>query len=308
MSLLSRFRKAIAALPGMGKVQDYFERHPRNAFLKFAHPGHFYSPIPDLVEIEGDQSRIYSPQTCNEDHGLNVRPNEQRALLTQFESYRDDCPFRRERKDLRYFSNNDYFSLSSALLLDNVLVHFRPKRIIEVGSGFSSAVMLDSNQHRSLGVEHFTFIDPYPKRLQGLINDSDRKTCRVIEQKVQSIPSILFDSLDANDLLFIDSSHVVKTGSDVLHLFFSIVPRLKPGVVVHIHDIYWPFEYPLDWLKQGICWNEAFLVKAFLQFNESFRIVLFNDYCFKELNAELQSCLNVTASNAGSSLFFQRVK
>jgi hypothetical protein len=157
-------------------------------------------------------------------------------------------------------------------------------------------------------VEQFTFIDPYPKRLQGLINDSDRKTCRVIEQKVQSIPSILFDSLDANDLLFIDSSHVVKTGSDVLHLFFSIVPRLKPGVVVHIHDIYWPFEYPLDWLKQGICWNEAFLVKAFLQFNESFRIVLFNDYCFKELNAELQSCLNVTASNAGSSLFFQRVK
>jgi hypothetical protein len=84
--------------------------------------------------------------------------------------------------------------------------------------------------------------------------------------------------LKANDILFIDSTHVSKTNSDVNYLFFEILPRLQTGVLVHIHDIFFPFDYPREWILEGRSWNEAYLLRAFLQYNPRFEIVLFNDY------------------------------
>ncbi len=291
----------------MQRVEEYFARNPRNPFLKFSPPGHFYSPIPDLKDIEKAKDRIYASDTCNELFGLDLRIEHQKDLLRKFQAYRQDCPFLKDTAGLRYFADNTYFSIASAVLLYNMLVHFRPKRVVEVGSGFSSAVMLDTNQSRALGIKQFTFIDPYPDRLNGLLTSEDRKHCRVIQENVQTIPDEVFESLEANDLLFIDSSHVVKSGSDVVHLFSRVIPRIKPGVIVHVHDVYWPFEYPIEWIRQGICWNETYLVKSFLQFNDQFRIFLFNDYCFKEQREELNACLQLPITDAGSSIFFQRV-
>lgn len=307
MSLKAAFSKVIEKLPGIDRMESYFARHPRNPFLRFSPPGHFYSPIPDLKDVEKSQDRIYASDTCNELHGLDLRMEYQRDLLRQFQEYRHDCPFVNAKTGLRYFPDNSYFSIASAVLLYNMLVHLRPKRVVEVGSGFSSAVMLDTNQYCALGVEQFTFIDPYPERLQGLLTSEDRKHCRVMQENVQTISDEVFESLEANDLLFIDSSHVVKSGSDVVHLFSRVIPRVKRGVVVHVHDVYWPFEYPIEWLRQGICWNETYLVKSFLQFNDQFKIVLFNDYCFKQLPEPLDECLKLPITDAGSSIFFQRV-
>ena len=296
----------VSRLPGYRRLQQYFGSRPCNPFLKFAAAGHFYSPIPELLEVERDRERIYPEPTPRTLPGIETCELAQRHLLDEFAEYLADCPFVGEQPARRYSPNNTFFSIASAVLLHGVLRHFRPQRIVEVGSGYSSAVMLDTNEFCQLGIEEFTFIDPYPERLQSLLTENDRKYCRVINQGVQSVPNSVFESLQENDLLFIDSSHVAKTGSDVVHLMTKIIPMLRPGVVVHVHDIYWPFEYPLAWLRQGIAWNEAYLLHAFLLLNSEFKIVLFNDFCFKHLPEQLKKCLPAF-DDAGSSLYFRRV-
>jgi hypothetical protein len=95
---------------------------------------------------------------------------------------------------------------------------------------------------------------------------------------LQHVPLHIFDQLEPRDILLIDSTHVSKLDSDVNYIFFEILPRLKPGIVVHLHDIYAGFEYPDTWVKEGRAWNESYLLRAFLQYNEHFRILLFVSY------------------------------
>ena len=133
-----------------------------------------------------------------------------------------------------------------------LLRRYCPKRIIEVGSGFSSALMMDSNDRFLDGSIRFTFIEPYPERLRSLLTEQDNGCMELLQTVVQNVPCEPFASLERNDILFIDSSHVAKIGSDVSnYLVFEILPRLKPGVVVHVHDVMWPFEYPKEWLMEG---------------------------------------------------------
>ena len=113
---------------------------------------------------------------------------------------------------------------------------------------------------------------------------------KIIERHVQQVPLDTFEKLQAKDILFIDSTHVSKTGSDVNHILFEILPRLKRGVLIHFHDIFYPFEYPKDWVFRGFNWNENYILKAFLMYNDLYEIKLFPDYlqkhhndCFKDL-------------------------
>ena len=155
--------------------------------------------------------------------------------------------------------------------------HFQPKNIVEVGSGFSSALMMDVNDLFFESNIQLTFIEPYPKnRLFPLMKGTIKKdTIKVLENKVQEVDFSLFESLEANDILFIDSSHTLKFGSDLSHLFFKIFPRLQSGVLIHLHDIFFPFEYPKEWLELGRAWNEAYFLRAFLMYNQCFEILLF---------------------------------
>ena len=148
-------------------------------------------------------------------------------------------------------------SSKQAIILYALLRRLRPKRIIEVGSGFSSALMLDSNDRFLDGSICSTFIEPYPERLRSLLTEHDKGRIELLQTAVQSVPRDVFAPPVTNDILFIDSSHVTKIGSDVNYLLFEILPRLKPGVVVHVHDVMWPFEYPKEWLMEGRAWNEA---------------------------------------------------
>jgi hypothetical protein len=133
---------------------------------------------------------------------------------------------------------------------------------MEVGSGFSSAVMLDTNDLFFSGKIAFTFVEPYPERLLSLMTGEDRSHQEMLVRPVQEVALERFASLRANDILFIDSSHVAKIGSDVVHLLTNVLPMLNRGVIVHFPDIFWPFEYPEEWILEGRAWNENYVLKA----------------------------------------------
>jgi hypothetical protein len=248
-------------------------------FLKFAPPGHFYSPIPDLAEIKRDRKIIFD-QSSQDLRGIRINKVGQLALGQDFASVYHELNFPdKKEKTHRFYFDNNYFSYGDAIALYGFLRVFKPQKIIEVGSGFSSAMILDVRDKFSLQDEmRLTFIEPFPQRLMSLLMENDQQTCQIIPRRVQDIPLDLFGDLDANDILFIDSSHTAKTNSDVLHMLFVVLPSLKPGVLIHFHDVLWPFEYPLSWLNEGRAWNEAYFVRAFLQDNEAYEIVFFNDY------------------------------
>jgi hypothetical protein len=129
----------------------------------------------------------------------------------------------------------------------------------------------------------------------------------VIGTRVQDVDLSTFDALEANDILFIDSTHVSKIGSDVNYMFFEVLPPLKPGVLIHVHNIFYPFEFPEVWALQGHAWNEAYLLRAFLQFNQRFQIVLFANYLVNFHLDELLKLLPKCAGNLGGNIWIRRV-
>jgi len=155
---------------------------------------------------------------------------------------------------------------------------------------------------------HFTFIEPYPDRLDLILRETDRAATRIITKPVQDIEPTLFDELQNNDFLFIDSSHVAKFGSDVNYLYFEILPRLQPGVIVHVHDIYWPFEYPLQSIRDGIAWNEAYLLRAFLCFNDKYDILFWTPYAGEKWRDEILARAPAYMKNTGASLWIRRIR
>lgn len=152
-----------------------------------------------------------------------------------------------------------------------MLQHFLPQKMIEIGCGFSSLVTAEVNRRFFGNTLEFSCIEPYPR--QFLVNGVEGIT-QLVQQKVEDVELSFFDRLGSGDILFIDSSHVSKVGSDVNYLFFEVIPRLRPGVLVHIHDLFLPDEYPKTWMiDQGRNWNEQYLTRAFLQYNNHFEIM-----------------------------------
>ena len=213
--------------------------------------------------------------------GIELNENEQISLLkTMAENYRT-IPFSDEKQpNLRYYYNNGFYCQSDGIFLHLMIRHFKPKRIVEVGSGFSSACMLDTNELFFDNSIRLTFIEPYPDRLYSLFKEKDKVQHKTIDSMLQNVDVALFDQLEPNDILFIDSTHVSKTDSDVNRVIFDILPRLKKGVLIHFHDIFFPFEYPKNWVLQwnGFGWNEDYILRAFLMYNDRYRIVMFNTF------------------------------
>lgn len=248
------------------------------AFVRDFPPGHFYSPLPDLAEVLQNAAAVFD-SSHRELKGVNLNENEQKRLLLILAKFYPDLPFKADRiPQHRYFLDNPFFSFGDGIILYSLMRCFKPARVIEVGSGFSSAEMLDVNDRFFENGIDFTFIEPYPERLYGLLSAEDRKRCKVKVLPVQQVDPSVFSALEENDILFVDSSHVGKIRSDVLHLLFEILPQLKRGVIVHFHDVLWPFEYPRNWLEGGRAWNEAYFLRAFLQYNCSFEILYFNSF------------------------------
>lgn len=296
-------------IPGCRQLNNALRRHydlyGSNPFLRFAPPGHFYSPLPDIQLVDRYKATLFDKK-IDSIPGIDTNAEGQLALIGKFSKYYAELPFKDEQSSgLRYFFRNAYFSYGDAIILYSMLRHCQPQRIIEVGSGFSSAVMLDTNDLFFSKRMALTFVEPHPERLLSLLSDEDRRQHQIIVDVVQDVPLERFAALEGKDILFIDSSHIAKVGSDVVHLVTNILPRLKVGVIVHFHDVFWPFEYPEEWVRDGRAWNESYILKAFLQFNAKFKILFFNSYLANHHRDAVGQRLPLFLKHTGGSLWIE---
>lgn len=268
-------------------------------------PGHYGSTIPSQRDINNRETEIFD-ETVQALPGINLNIDYQLSLLREFSQFDKSFIFYRQpTKGARYYYENMTFQLGDALILYYFLRYFRPQHVVEIGSGFSSALMLDI-QESILQELHLTFIEPYPATLKRLMQKIDWGKCAVIEKKVQDVSLDVFRSLEANSILSVDSSHVLKIGSDLSTIFFTILPILKSGVLVHIHDIFWPFEYPKKMIDEGRNWNEIYVVRSFLQYNDTFEISFFPSYLEKIHKGEIKKNLKDYSKQTGSSLWLRK--
>lgn len=202
------------------------------------------------------------------------------ALLEDLAEFYPELQFpKTQRAGHRYYYENAFFSYSDAVIYALLIRKFRPQKIIEVGSGFSSACAMDTLEAIGHSAQ-LSFIEPNPERLHSILSDEDRQRSdiTILNKNVQEVEPDYFKSLNKGDVLFIDSSHVSKAGSDLNYLLHDVLPYLHEGVLVHFHDVFHNFEYPKAWLEEGVSLNEQYLLRSFLQYNERFQILLFTNY------------------------------
>ncbi|MBN2035771.1 MAG: hypothetical protein JW768_03430 [Chitinispirillaceae bacterium] len=272
----------------------------------FAPPGHFYSPIPCLDDIRRDEKRIFG-NTSRNIPGVELNEAEQLKLLEKMIPSYNTMPFKPRKTDgLRYYFENPAYSYSDAIVLHCMIRFLKPKRIIEVGSGFSSCVTLDTNELFFGGSIKISFIEPHPELLLSLIKEPDKSRQRIIGSRLQDVSLSELASLEANDILFIDSTHVSKIDSDVNRILFDILPILSPGVHVHFHDIFFPFEYPKDWVYEGRALNESYVLRAFLQYNNAFRITLMNTFMMRFHEPFFKEKMPLCLKDPGGSIWIRR--
>ena len=269
--------------------------------------GHYHSPIPDGDDVLAYIKSRRAPTPAL----LDVRLNKecQFSLLADYFQFYKDLPFpEKQSQDYRYYYDNQWYCYTDAIFLYSFLRKHLPKRIVEIGSGFSSAVMLDTVDGFFSNRPEITFIEPYPDRLRSLLRGDDERHVKLIDRKLQEVPLELFSSLEAGDFLFIDSSHIVKCGSDLQLLMFEILPLLQPGVFVHFHDVFYPFDYPSQWLKEGWYWNENYFLRAFLAYNSEWSIYFYNTYVAFAFNDFLKDKMPLCTKDSGGSLYILREK
>lgn len=231
--------------------------------------GHFYSPIPDMKYLQDNKKSFFTKDEIKIE-GIRLAPYVQRNQLYTLAKFYPDRHFD------RYKAGNRQFPYGDAVVLQAMIRKNNPRRIIEIGSGHSTAVMLDTREHFNLDFEVLC-IEPYPDRLRSILKKSD--TISLKEAKLQFLGiDIEVKSLQRNDILFIDSSHVVKAGSELNTILFDLLPKLNSGVIIHFHDIFYPFEYPLGILESGNYWNESYFLRAFLMDNPKYSLELWSSY------------------------------
>jgi hypothetical protein len=274
----------------------------------FVPPGHFYSPVPSIADVDAHRDRMRGPQPVSL-AGIDLRLDEQASLLDSFRPFYDEQPFPVARStDTRYWFENHSFGYGDALALYCMLRVLEPAQVIEVGSGWSSCVLLDTCERFLDWAPQITMIEPYPGQLEQLIRRDDASRFRLLDQPVQQVPLDEFRALESGDVLFIDSTHVSRVGSDVNHEIFEVLPALAAGVYIHFHDIFYPFDYPLDWVEEGRGWNEAYVLRAFLEYNPDFEIVLFNDLLHQRFPERFASEFPLWARNPGASFWLRKVR
>lgn len=199
--------------------------------------GHFYSVIPSVDDLRRSQEWRQAWE-AEEAAGLSISPESMlEASLLLANAVGDFRLAQMPTADRRYGFTNGQFNSGDAGLLTTFIAWLRPSQIIEIGGGYSTACMLDAIDAFSTGTV-VTTIDPYPHRLRSLVAVEDTPNLTLIDAPVQDFPLSELDQLSPGDIVFIDSSHVAKAGSDVLFEMFQMIPRIPPGVFIHLHDIF----------------------------------------------------------------------
>ncbi len=237
---------------------------------------------------------------------MDLNIDKQIELFNIFKEFYKELPFSDLKKDgLRYYFDNPWFGYSDSISLYSMLRYSKPKRIIEIGSGYSSAVILDTNEYFLKNNIQITLIEPNPERLKSLLKKEDITGSTIISNRLQNVDLNIFKSLEKNDILFIDSSHIYTNGSDVELIFTKILPMLNKNVYIHFHDIIYPFIYPTDWANRG--YNEAMYVKELLNKNNSFKIIFFNSYICEFYKKEFELEMPLYLKNPGGSIWIEKI-
>jgi hypothetical protein len=281
------------------EIRELFQNWEKHGF--HVTPVHFYQPIPDTQSL---------PETLwerpSELVGIDMNDAMQLDLLrNHFSRFRDQYqhfPRKPTGEQNRFYLGNHLFDGTDALVAYCMVRHFQPRFIIEVGSGFSSLVLgAAAAENDSAGI---ISIEPFPREF---LRKGFPGLRSLIEKKVQDIDLNFFSQLESGDILFIDSSHTVKIGGDVNYLFLEVLPRLKPGVIVHVHDIFLPFDYRRDWvLDEFRFWTEQYLLQAFMMFNSEFEVLLANSYLNHYHQEDLRAAFPDLPSWEGGSFWMRR--
>lgn len=262
----------------------------------------FYSPIPDSAEIPDEAWTARSPlEGIHFDSFEHLRFVEDHLAryIPEFDS-RFDTRTSFGTYDIR---NLAYDEVDSELLYAFVR-WLRPKRVVELGSGFSSAVLAHACEaNRRDGSDcRYEIFDPYPRpwipELPGLAANH--------EVPAQEVPVEVFDTLAPDDILFVDTTHTVKIGSEVNRIVLDVLPRLAPGVVVQFHDIFTPWEYHRHWIEGDWKWNEQYLLQAFLTMNPGYEILVSCQALVREHWDELDRLIPTLRRESAPSAFWMR--
>lgn len=249
-------------------------------------PVHFYSPIPDIKDL--NKRKIWDKR--NKLTGISFNAKEQLKLIaTLGRKFGQECfwPLNPTKNPADFYIDNTGFSFGCAALLYTMIKESNPQKIIEIGSGQSSKIIAQAIMANKNNC-YYTIIDPYPGKY---VAGKKIKFNRLIKKRVELTDPKIFDQLDKNDILFIDSSHTVKIGSDVNFLFLEILPRLRPGVIVHIHDIALPYEYSKSYATNESFrqfWTEQYLLQSFLIGNHHYKVLLAMAYIMKDHLSEFK--------------------
>jgi hypothetical protein len=265
-------------------------------------PIHYYEPLPDFrtVDEPAASRRRVSP-------AIDFNLEGQRHLVTRLGG-----EYRSELAELAATGavdfSNDYFAGFDACLYYALIRDLRPRHVIEIGAGMSTRVADHAlRRNRTAGhLAELICIEPFP---QPRLTDA-MPSLTLIERPVETVPLEQFDVLQANDILFIDSSHAVKFGGDVCREFLEILPRLQRGVWIHVHDIFFPRDYPARWLiDQRLAFTEQYLLEAFLAFNREFEVKAANFWLAGEFAAEVKALVPESAwltDDRGRASFWMR--
>lgn len=297
---LSRFlAKVLPRCIHSKKFPEIFRLWERHGF--HVTPVHFYQPIPDtqsLPENLWDHPSKLVGIDMNETIQLDLLRNH----FPKFRHEYDHFPAEPTGEPGRFYFNNGLFDGTDALVAYCMIRHFQPRLIIEVGSGFSSLVAAEAIAKKKNSA--LICIEPFPLEF---LRQGFRGLQSLIEKKVEEIDLDFFSQLKSGDILFIDSSHTVRIGGDVNYLFLEVLPRLKPGVIVHVHDIFLPFDYRRDWLMDELrFWTEQYLLQAFLSFNSEFEVLMGNAYLGDHYMEDLKAAFPNSPWWGGGSFWMRR--
>ncbi|HEX5166856.1 MAG TPA: class I SAM-dependent methyltransferase [Thermomicrobiales bacterium] len=260
-------------------------------------PIHFYYPIPDTSELR----RRYPTGMAGA--GYDLQWDAQREFLRQvIAPYADECAdlYRRPPDDQRFYLDNDAFSGIDPYVYYAMIRHLKPESVLEVGSGFSTMLAAEAVERNGTGT--VKCIDPWPRAF--IKNGSIPR----IPQRVEDVDPAVFQTLQAGDILFVDSSHVVRTGGDVCHIVLNVLPVLQPGVIVHFHDIYLPFEYPPDLVLDRLqFWTEQYLLQAYITENPSVSVLFACHAMLREHPNDMREYLPL-ATPFGASFWIQKME
>ncbi len=263
---------------------------------------HFYSPIPDAAAL---------------DAGVLDRRSELAGISLDLDAQvrfveRDLVPFVRElsaaRADgaARWHPDNGLYEAGDGDLTYAMVRAERPQRIVELGSGWSTLVLaaaVEANRRDGVAATFETY-DPFPSPevvggVEGL--------AALHRTRAQDVPRDAFTTLEEGDVLFVDTTHTVKTGSDVNAIVLDRLPLLRRGVRVHFHDIFLPYEYHREWVEDGPWWNEQYLLQAFLSMNPSYEVVLSTYALLRDRRDALAAAVPHLSGHRPSSFWIKRV-